>query len=129
MSHSIKLVEEEEELDEFIALVYELFPEKEIELEDDDFVFLAYYGEEVVGFIHLGEDDEHFEIKGFGVKKGIRTDGIEKTLLNESLEQLYGKPVHIRINSLNPSVNFYSDCGFFLEEFGGNCTLAKKEIN
>ena len=129
MSHSIKLVEEEEELEEFIELVYEMFPEKEIDLEDDDFIFLVYEEDSAVGFIHFGEQEEYFEIKGFGVKKETGINGIEKILLSESMEQLYGKPIHIKINSLNPAVNFYYDCGFFLEEFGGSCTLAKKEIN
>lgn len=131
MNYVIKMMEDEEELDEFLELAYEIFPNTNINLGEDDTVFLAYIEQELVGFVHIGEKEKYFKIKGMGVKNEYRKQGIGTNLLKESTDQLSGKPIYLKTDTLNPAVRVYYNCGFFMKnkKFGSKCILVKKEMN
>lgn len=129
MNYSIKIAETEDEVNEFLDLISDVFPDSEIEIDDDDIIFLAYLENDPVGFVHINENDESYAVKSFGVINDARRKGIGTLLLKESTDQLTGKPVYLKTNSLHPAINLYHNCGFFMEEFGGETLLVKREIN
>ncbi len=129
MNYIIKVVENEDELGDFLGLAQEVFPEVEVEVTEDDTLFLAYSNGEPIGFTHFRETDEFYLLKGFGVSGRCRGNGIGRNLLGQSMEFMVGKPVFLKTDSLNPAVNLYAECGFFMEEFGGKHVLVRKELN
>ncbi|MFA5050443.1 MAG: GNAT family N-acetyltransferase [Candidatus Micrarchaeia archaeon] len=129
MNCMIKPVENEDELEIFLGLAEDIFPETELDLERDDLVFIAYYHDEAVGFMHFGENEKFFQIKGIGVLPEYRGKGIGKSLMEYGLDEIYGKPVYLRTETSNQAVNLYDRCGFFAQNFGGISVLVKKELS
>ncbi len=129
MNCVIKPIESEDELEIFVDLVEEIFPGSEPNLEEDDIVYISYYNGDAVGFMHFGEKEKFFQVKGIGVLLEYRGKGIGKALMEYGLDEIYGKPVYLKTEASNQAVNLYEKCGFFAQNFGGISILVRKELS
>jgi len=124
----MKLVEREDEFYELSKIHSEIFDD-ELEFEEEDLIFLAYTENDIIGFTQFSERKKCFEMKKMGVKREVMISGIENMILDESINLLYGKPIKVNVDLVDSNLNFYSKSGFFIDEFKGEYTLTKKEVN
>ena len=116
------------ELDDVKNFIRSIFPDALVQINDEDLVLLAVHGGRIVGFAHLIDAGERIIVKGIGVESTVRGHGVGTLLLDCLLDMIKDdvRPVYLKVRSLNPAIDLYARCGFFLKKFGQTHVLVKK---
>ncbi len=133
MAISIRLLKDSE-YPEMLKLMYNVFPNANIKINNGDRIIIADMHGQVVGFVHYAYFNGKAIIKGFGVEGNARGIGIGTGLIEHVLKKFekLAKPVYLKVLSLNPAVSIYARFGFFLvrnNEAKGVSLLVRKVNN
>jgi len=122
---------EASEFDEAIDFIQSIFPDRSVEVSDDDVIIVAEFEDQYVGFAHIAETEDALVLQGLGVESSMRGQGIGTMIVEhvmELLKETY-KPIFIKTKALNNVVRLYERYGFCLKRFGNSITLVKKPDN
>lgn len=130
MGINIRLLKDAE-YPEMLRLMCRVFPNANIKITGGDRIIVADLHGQVVGFVHYAYCGSKAVIKGFGVEGNVRGIGIGTGLITQVLKKFeaVGKPVYLKVKTLNPAVSIYARLGFFLvrsDEGRGNSILVRK---
>ena len=133
MAISIRLLKDSE-YPEMLKLMYNVFPNANIKINNGDRIIIADMHGQVVGFVHYTYCNGKAIIKGFGVEGNARGIGIGTGLIEHVLKKFekLAKPVYLKVLTLNPAVSIYARFGFFLvrnNEAKGVSLLVRKVNN
>lgn len=121
-----------ENVDMILPLIKKIFPDAQIEIDDDDLFYVAIHESEIVGFLHLTEKEKCFILKGIGVDESHRNIGNGTSLMEkvEELSKITEKKVVLKVKCMNPAISLYERFGFTMaKSFGPVYTLVKKAHN
>ena len=104
----VRIVENQEELDQVFAIREKVFIEEqgcdrdeEFDGLDDDAVhFIAYYGDDLAGTSRYRETEKGIKLERFAVYAGYRGQGLGKCLLERMID-------HIRNDNQDPELLLY----------------------
>ncbi len=118
-----------DEIEEVLDLMQEIFPDANIDISDDDSVFIAEEDDHLLGFAHVIELGDRIILQGLGVEESYRGQGIGTSILEKILE-VYGvtdKPIYLKTKSHNPAIDLYERHGFTIKRFGSVHVLVKRQ--
>lgn len=119
------------EIGRVLSLIKKLFPNADLEIDEDDLFFVAEAENRIVGFLHLVEYEKYLYIKGIGVDPRYQNKGYGTALMNkiDEISYLSAKKIYLKVKATNPAVLLYEQSGFMMRTFGGVYTLVKKANN
>jgi ribosomal protein S18 acetylase RimI-like enzyme len=119
----------EDEVDVVLEFMQEVFPDADIEIGEDDALFIAEENDELLGFAHIIELNDKVILQGLGVEESYRGQGIGSSLLSKILEvyDVTDKPIFLKTKSYNPAIELYERYGFTIKRFGSVHVLVKRQ--
>jgi len=121
-----------ENVDMVLPLIKKIFPNADIEVDEDDLFYVAIHKSKIVGFLHITEKEKYFILKGIGVDERYRNFGNGTSLMEkvEELSKLTEKKIVLKVKCMNPAISLYERFGFTMARpFGPVYTLIKKVHN
>ena len=119
------------EIERVLPLIKKLFPNADLEINEDDIFFIAEAENRIIGFLHLVEYEKYMYVKGVGVDPRYQNKGYGTALMNkiDEITYLSAKKIYLKVKATNPAVLLYEQSGFMMRTFGGIYTLVKKANN
>ena len=119
------------EIERVLPLIKKLFPNADLEINEDDIFFIAEAENRIIGFLHLVEYEKYIYVKGVGVDPRYQNKGYGTALMNkiDEITYLSAKKIYLKVKATNPAVLLYEQSGFMMRTFGGIYTLVKKANN
>jgi len=119
------------EIERVLPLIKKLFPNADLEINEDDIFFIAEAENRIIGFLHLVEYEKYMYVKGVGVDPRYQNKGYGTALMNkiDEITYLSAKKIYLKVKATNPAVLLYEQSGFMMKTFGGIYTLVKKANN
>jgi len=119
------------EIERVLPLIKKLFPNADLEINEDDIFFIAEAENRIIGFLHLVEYEKYIYVKGVGVDPRYQNKGYGTALMNkiDEITYLSAKKIYLKVKATNPAVLLYEQSGFMMRTFGGVYTLVKKANN
>jgi ribosomal protein S18 acetylase RimI-like enzyme len=119
------------EIERVLPLIKKLFPNADLEINEDDIFFIAEAENRIVGFLHLVEYEKYIYVKGVGVDPRYQNKGYGTALMNkiDEITYLSAKKIYLKVKATNPAVLLYEQSGFMMKTFGVVYTLVKKANN
>lgn len=119
------------EIERVLPLIKKLFPNADLEINEDDIFFIAEAENRIIGFLHLVEYEKYIYVKGVGVDPRYQNKGYGTALMNkiDEITYLSAKKIYLKVKATNPAVLLYEQSGFMMKTFGGIYTLVKKANN
>jgi len=121
-----------ENVDMVLPLIKKIFPNADIEVDEDDLFYVAINKSKIVGFLHLTEREKYIILRGIGVDEGHRNIGNGTSLMAkvDELSKITEKNIVLKVKCLNPAISLYERFGFTMARpFGPVYTLIKKVSN
>ena len=121
-----------ENVDMVLPIIKKIFPNADIEVDEDDLFYVAIHKSRIVGFLHITEKEKYFILKGIGVDERYRNFGNGTSLMEkvEELSKLTEKKIVLKVKCMNPAISLYERFGFTMARpFGPVYTLIKKVHN
>ena len=112
-----------------LKLISEIFPGVTPKLEEGDIYFVAVFGEEDVGFAHLGQKKGKVTLEGIGVKGGLRGKGLGNRLMDTAIRvgERTGKDIILKVKPENSiALNLYAKKGFAIKRVRNVYILQRK---
>ena len=121
---------EEDEIPGVIAFIQEIFPNADVEIQEDDIVYIAELKKEIVGFAHLRILNDKILLNGIGTKKGYRGKHIATQLLEFLVENIKDTPIFLKVKEHNfIAQHVYEKYGFLTKRYGDSHILVKNPEN
>jgi len=119
------------EIERVLPLIKKLFPNADLEINEDDIFFIAEAENRIIGFLHLVEYEKYIYVKGVGVDPRYQNKGYGTALMNkiDEITYLSAKKIYLKVKATNPAVLLYEQSGFMMKTFGVVYTLVKKANN
>lgn len=120
-----------DELSIVLPLIKKLFPNADLQINEDDFFYVAVFHGKIIGFLHLTEAGNHLFLRGVGVHPNYQHSGHGTALLNkvDEISTIASKKVYLKVKAFNPAALLYEKFGFMMHRFGPVYTLIKKPNN
>ena len=121
-----------ENVDMVLPIIKKIFPNADIEVDEDDLFYVAIHKSKIVGFLHITEKEKYFILKGIGVDERYRNFGNGTSLMEkvDELSKLTEKKIVLKVKCMNPAISLYERFGFTMAKpFGPVYTLIKKVHN
>lgn len=130
MNFYIRVIRDDE-LEEVIELISQIFPDADPNISEDDIFLVAESTGRPIGFAHVIEDDEKIILQGLGVEESLRGSGVGSALIERALEIFSptDKPVYLKTQLSNPALDLYERFGFNIKKFGMVHILERKRDN
>ncbi|MEM3422749.1 MAG: GNAT family N-acetyltransferase [Candidatus Bilamarchaeaceae archaeon] len=114
-----------------LSLIKKLFPNANIEIDEDDIFYVAIFNGKIVGFLHITDTDDYIFLRGIGVHPQYQHSGHGSALLTklDEISTVLSKKVYLKVKAFNPAVLLYEKFGFMMHRFGPTYTLVKKPNN
>lgn len=109
-------------------LIQNIFPESEGHFLPSDRIWVAQHTVGLIGFIRFSQEKDKLLLNGLGILPEFRSQRVGTMLLECALEALqYSQlPIYLKVKSLNPVIDLYTNFGFTLKKFGKNHVLVRK---
>ncbi|MBI2079442.1 GNAT family N-acetyltransferase [Candidatus Micrarchaeota archaeon] len=99
-----------------LNVLHEIFPRANVQIKNDDLIWICTYGEKIIGFAHFSRTQKGFLLQGIGVVVQYRGKGIGTRILEFALDELSKSdlPIYLKVKSTNePALSLYLKEGFF----------------
>ena len=120
-----------EEFESALSIIENVFPDADVDFDEDGVIIMAEAFGTPVGFVHVIDDGDQILLQGFGVAERYRGLGVGSALMDRFFE-LYGydrRPVYLQVLANNPAVELYTKYGFQVNDYGHSQILVRNHFS